>query len=78
MPAAAKKISVVDRIMTYRSQMPATISKIAAVLLEDPRAPLDLSITELAKRAGDATRGHAAVIRAGCSGSDDFRDAGDV
>jgi DNA-binding MurR/RpiR family transcriptional regulator len=52
MPAAAKKVSVLDRIMTYRSQMPATISKIAAVLIDDPRAPLDLSITELAKRAG--------------------------
>ena len=52
MAVAAKKISVLDRIATYRSQMPATISKIAGVLTEDPRAPLDLSITDLAKRAG--------------------------
>jgi len=52
MAVAAKKISVLDRIATYRSQMPATISKIANVLTEDPRAPLDLSITDLAERAG--------------------------
>jgi DNA-binding MurR/RpiR family transcriptional regulator len=52
MAVAAKKIGVLDRIATYRSQMPATISKIATVLTEDPRAPLELSITELAKRAG--------------------------
>jgi DNA-binding MurR/RpiR family transcriptional regulator len=52
MPVAAKKISVLDRIATYRAQMPATISKIANVLTEDPRAPLELSITDLAERAG--------------------------
>jgi DNA-binding MurR/RpiR family transcriptional regulator len=32
--------------------MPATMAKIAAVLLDDPKAPLALSITELAERAG--------------------------
>jgi DNA-binding MurR/RpiR family transcriptional regulator len=32
--------------------MPATMAKIAAVLIDDPRAPLNLSITELAERAG--------------------------
>jgi DNA-binding MurR/RpiR family transcriptional regulator len=52
MVVAAKKSSVLDRIMTYQSQMPATMSKIAAVLIDDPRAPLELSITELAERAG--------------------------
>jgi DNA-binding MurR/RpiR family transcriptional regulator len=52
MSVAVKKISVLDRIMTFRSQMPPTIAKIAAVLMDDPRAPLDLSITELAERAG--------------------------
>jgi len=52
MTAAAKTFSVVDRIRTYRSQMPATMAKIAAVLIDDPRAPLSLSITELAERAG--------------------------
>src|SRR6185437_7876382 len=52
MPVAAKQISVLERIRTYRSQMPPTIAKIAAVLIDDPRAPLDLSITELAERAG--------------------------
>ena len=32
--------------------MPATMLKIAAVLIDDPKAPLTLSITELAERAG--------------------------
>jgi DNA-binding MurR/RpiR family transcriptional regulator len=52
MSVAANKLSLLDRIMTYRSQMPATLSKIAAVLIDNPRAPLDMSITELAERAG--------------------------
>src|SRR5690349_20647159 len=52
MTAAAKTFSVLDRIVTYQSQMPATMAKIAAVLIDDPRAPLSLSITELAERAG--------------------------
>ena len=52
MSAAAKTFSVIDRIKTYQSQMPATMAKIAAVLIDDPRAPLNLSITELAERAG--------------------------
>src|SRR6185369_4385403 len=52
MTGAGKTFSVLDRIVTYQSQMPATMAKIAAVLIEDPRAPLTLSITELAERAG--------------------------
>lgn len=52
MTAIAKTFSVLNRIETYKSQMPATMSKIAAVLNDDPRAPLNLSITELAERAG--------------------------
>ncbi|WP_417308020.1 MurR/RpiR family transcriptional regulator [Devosia sp.] len=52
MNAAAKTFSVLDRIETYQSQMPATMTKIAAVLMDDPKAPLRLSITELAERAG--------------------------
>ena len=52
MTTAAKTFSVLDRIATYQSQMPATIAKIAAVLVDDPTAPLTLSITELAERAG--------------------------
>lgn len=52
MTSAEKNFSVIDRIRTYASQMPATMSKIAAVLLDDPKAPLSLSITELAERAG--------------------------
>jgi DNA-binding MurR/RpiR family transcriptional regulator len=52
MTGAAKTFSVLDRIATYQSQMPATMAKIAAVLTDDPTAPLTLSITELAERAG--------------------------
>lgn len=52
MTIAAKTFSVLDRIKTYQSQMPATMAKIAAVLIKDPRAPLNLSITDLAERAG--------------------------
>jgi DNA-binding MurR/RpiR family transcriptional regulator len=52
MTTTAKTFSVLDRIKTYQSQMPATMGKIAAVLMDDPRAPLNLSITELAERAG--------------------------
>jgi DNA-binding MurR/RpiR family transcriptional regulator len=52
MNTAAKTFGVLDRIATYQSQMPATIAKIAAVLVDDPTAPLTLSITELAERAG--------------------------
>jgi len=46
MTVAAKTFSVLDRIVTYQSQMPATIAKIAAVLIDDPKAPLTLSITD--------------------------------
>jgi DNA-binding MurR/RpiR family transcriptional regulator len=52
MTALAKTFRVLDLIETYQSQMPGTIRKIAAVLLDDPKAPLTLSITELAQRAG--------------------------
>lgn len=52
MSSAAKTFTVLDRIKAYQPQMPATMAKIAAVLVDDPRAPLDLSITELAERAG--------------------------
>ena len=52
MTAAAKTFSVLDRIKTLQSQMPATMGKIAAVLINDPKAPLTLSITDLAERAG--------------------------
>ena len=52
MTGATKTFSVLDRIATYQWQMPATIAKIAAVLIDDPKAPLTLSITELAERAG--------------------------
>ena len=52
MTTTAKTFSVLDRIKTYQSQMPATMAKIAAVLSDDPKAPLSLSITELAERAG--------------------------
>ena len=37
MTAVAKTFSVLDRIETYQSQMPATMAKIAAVLMDDPK-----------------------------------------
>lgn len=52
MSSAAKTFSVIDRIKTLQSQMPATMVKIAALLIDDPKAPLALSITDLAERAG--------------------------
>ena len=52
MTTAAKTFSVLDRIKTLQSQMPATMAKIAVVLIDDPRAPINMSITGLAERAG--------------------------
>lgn len=52
MSSAAKSFGVLDRIKTLQSQMPATMVKIADLLSDDPKAPLALSITDLAERAG--------------------------
>jgi DNA-binding MurR/RpiR family transcriptional regulator len=52
MADAAKPGRVADRIALYRSQLPPTLTKIADLLLDDPRAVLSLSITDLADRAG--------------------------
>jgi len=52
MTTATNSFSVLGRIVSYQSQMPAAMAKIAAVLTDDPTAPLALSITELAARAG--------------------------
>ncbi len=41
-----------ERIRSRMPQMPAAMVKIATFLLEQPAAPLDLSITELGKKAG--------------------------
>lgn len=45
-------IRVSERIQANLPQMSRTMVKIGELLLEDPTAPLDLSITELADRAG--------------------------
>jgi len=45
-------MEVRDLVLTYRAQMPATMARVAAVLEADPGAPLELSITGLAERAG--------------------------
>jgi DNA-binding MurR/RpiR family transcriptional regulator len=42
----------VERIRGAVAQMPAAMARIAEMVLHDPRAPLDLSITDLASRAG--------------------------
>lgn len=52
MSVGATSFSVLSRIETYQSQMPSTMAKIASVLMDDPKAPLSLSITDLAARAG--------------------------
>lgn len=41
-----------ERIQSRLPQMPAAMTKIATLLLDQPAAPLDLSITDLAKKAG--------------------------
>jgi DNA-binding MurR/RpiR family transcriptional regulator len=41
-----------QRIQSRMSQMPTAMTKIATLLLDQPAAPLHLSITELAKQAG--------------------------
>lgn len=41
-----------ERIQSRLPQMPAAMTKIAMLLLDKPSAPLDLSITQLAKQAG--------------------------
>ncbi|GAA0582271.1 MurR/RpiR family transcriptional regulator [Kribbella sandramycini] len=43
---------VLDLVLTFRTQMPATMARVAAVIEADPSAPLQLSITGLAERAG--------------------------
>lgn len=41
-----------ERIQSRMPQMPAAMTKIATLLLAEPSAPLNLSITELAQKAG--------------------------
>ncbi len=41
-----------ERIRSRMPQMPAAMTKIAMLLLNQPTAPIDLSITDLAKQAG--------------------------
>lgn len=55
MVPVARTISIQERIAAFRPQMPATLAKIAALLIENPRAPVELSITELAERTGTST-----------------------
>src|SRR5690606_38936942 len=45
-------LRVAERIHATLPSMPAAMAKIAELLLDDPTAPLELSITELAERAG--------------------------
>ncbi|UFU08120.1 MurR/RpiR family transcriptional regulator [Ruania halotolerans] len=47
-----RTLRVAERIHANRPLMSAAMDKIATVLLDDPTAPLELSITELAERAG--------------------------
>jgi DNA-binding MurR/RpiR family transcriptional regulator len=49
---AGGTLRMVERIQANLPQMSATMSKIGDLLLAEPAAPLELSITELADRAG--------------------------
>ncbi|KAA1424423.1 MurR/RpiR family transcriptional regulator [Mumia zhuanghuii] len=49
---AVSALGVAQRIQARRPQMSGAMAKIAALLVEHPTAPLELSITELAARAG--------------------------
>lgn len=49
---APSALGVAERIQARRPQMSSAMAKIATLLLEQPTAPLELSITELASRAG--------------------------
>ena len=51
-PQTAAGLGVGSRIQTNMPQMSAAMLKIATLLLEHPSAPLELSITELAEKAG--------------------------
>ncbi|MDQ6716529.1 MAG: MurR/RpiR family transcriptional regulator [Actinomycetota bacterium] len=50
--AAAAPAGVHSRIQANVHRMSGTMTKLATLLLEEPLAPLDMSITELAARAG--------------------------
>ncbi|MCZ2401679.1 MurR/RpiR family transcriptional regulator [Paenarthrobacter sp. Z7-10] len=50
--AAGSAVGVVNRIQAKLPEMPAAMAKIAAFLLEQPQAPLELSIMELAEQTG--------------------------
>lgn len=51
-PAAPAAVGVRERILAKTPQMSAAMAKVADLLLDNPTAPLDLSITELADEAG--------------------------
>ena len=56
--------------------MPATMAKIAALLADDPKAPLNLSITDLAERAGTSAASVTRFCRMiGYAGYSPFRVA---
>jgi DNA-binding MurR/RpiR family transcriptional regulator len=49
---APAPVGVHSRIQANRTRMSGTMAKLATLLLEEPLAPLEMSITELAARAG--------------------------
>lgn len=50
--AADAPVGVIERIEATLPQLSETMSKVARLLLDEPTAPLELSITDLAERAG--------------------------
>ncbi|WP_424935387.1 MULTISPECIES: MurR/RpiR family transcriptional regulator [Bacteria] len=66
--------TIAQRIALHRSAMPAAMSKIADVISEHPTAPVELTITELADRAGTSPATVTRFCRAiGFDGYTQFR-----
>ncbi len=66
--------TIANRIAARRRSMPAAMSRIADVVLEHPSAPVELTITELAERAGTSPATVTRFCRAiGFDGYTQFR-----
>lgn len=75
-PARQGGVRAVDRVRANLSQMSTAMTKIAELIFEQPSAPLDLSITELAERAGTSAATVTRFCRVvGYSGYVQFRVA---
>jgi DNA-binding MurR/RpiR family transcriptional regulator len=60
---AAPPLGVRTRIQANVPQMSEAMTKLATLLLDEPLAPLELSITELAARAGTTAATDTRICR---------------